>query len=284
MTESSLTLEEVEKLGYYDFMSYLGVPFFHLGGPKSTLELAGMCHIEKGKKVLVVGCGTGFSACFLAKKLGCSVVGVDIAQVSVKKSNDRAKQENVDGRVKFQIGDAHNLTFKDNTFDAVITEFVSMFLDKDKAFKEFARVLKPGGFLGINELFKDSDIPADIFEEILGIEQTVRNLTSLSFQIETPERWKVSYENANLKNVQIHDHKELMGIKDLPFTVESLGGIGQLLKLLSSIIPGMIRYSVLSKTIRSWMKQLAKVKKALMRQKSTSKHVGYILGVAKKGS
>ncbi len=152
MTENNLSMEKIEKLSYYDFMSYLDVPFFHIGGLKSTMELAELCQIGKDSKVLMVGCRTGFTACYLAKKFGCTVMGVDIAEVSINKAKERAEKENLGDKVEFCIGDAYDLQFKSNTFDVVMTEFVSQFLDKDIAFREFVRVLKPGGYVGINEL------------------------------------------------------------------------------------------------------------------------------------
>lgn len=46
MQQTPLTRREIEYLDYYDFMSYLGVPYFHFGGLKSTKELAELCCIK----------------------------------------------------------------------------------------------------------------------------------------------------------------------------------------------------------------------------------------------
>jgi len=45
----------------------------------------------------------------------------------------------------------------------MFTVFVSQFLDKQRAFPEFARVLKPQGYLGINEMYKADEIPPEAF-------------------------------------------------------------------------------------------------------------------------
>ncbi|MDM7919311.1 MAG: methyltransferase domain-containing protein, partial [Methanosarcina sp.] len=81
-----LSVKEAEALGYYDFMSYLGVPYYHIGGLVSTRKLAELCRVDSTKKVLMVGCGEGFSACYLARKIGCDVVGIDIAELSIEKA------------------------------------------------------------------------------------------------------------------------------------------------------------------------------------------------------
>ncbi|MCK4810935.1 MAG: class I SAM-dependent methyltransferase, partial [Methanosarcinales archaeon] len=158
MPENDLSIEEIENLSYYDFMSYLGVPFYQIGGLTSTEKLGGLCQIDEDKKVLVIGCGTGFNACYIVRKFGCRLVGVDIAEEAIKKAKERAESENLRGRVEFRVGDAYALPFEAGTFDAVITQFVSQFLDMEKALKEFVRVLKTGGCVGINEIFKDKDM------------------------------------------------------------------------------------------------------------------------------
>jgi ubiquinone/menaquinone biosynthesis C-methylase UbiE len=84
MFKEDFSLEDVENLSYYDFMSHLGASFFQLGGPKSIERLAELCYIDKNKKVLEVWCGTRFIFCHIAKKFGCSITGIDIAKVSIE--------------------------------------------------------------------------------------------------------------------------------------------------------------------------------------------------------
>lgn len=56
--------------------------------------------------------------------------------------------------------------FEAETFDAVITEFVSQFLDRERVFKEFARALRPRAYVGINEMYREKEIPAKAAKEI----------------------------------------------------------------------------------------------------------------------
>ncbi|WP_292380435.1 class I SAM-dependent methyltransferase [Methanosarcina sp. UBA289] len=98
----------------------------------------------------MVGCGTGFSACYLAREIGCEVLVIDIEELSIEKAKEKAKRQKVSDKAKFRVGDAHALPFEAETFDALRTEFVSQFLDRERAFKEFARVLRPRAYVGIN--------------------------------------------------------------------------------------------------------------------------------------
>ena len=136
---------------FFDFAAYVGLTK-HLGGAAATDNLIGLCHIGEGKYVLDVGCGVGVTPCYIARRHGCRVVGVDINEEMIERSRERAKREKVADRATFRVADAQDLPFDDDLFDAVITESVTAFPeDKQKAVNEYARVTKPGGYVGLNE-------------------------------------------------------------------------------------------------------------------------------------
>ena len=154
-----MSISEIEELGYYDFMAYLKVPFFNIGGTPSLDLLAQRCGIDENSHVLDVGCGTGENSVYLAEKYGCRVTGFDISERMVERANERAVSSGLEDRLSFSIGDAYDLDFPDGTFDVVMTVFVSQFLDLKWVFKEFRRVLKDGGWLGINEMYRQMMYP-----------------------------------------------------------------------------------------------------------------------------
>lgn len=136
---------------FFDFAAEVGLTK-HIGSLEATEVLIELCHIGKETYVLDVGCGVGATPCFIAKKYGCRVVGVDILPAMVERSQERAKRERVMDRVEFRVADAQDLPFDDALFDAVITESVTAFpKDKQKAVNEYARVTKSGGYVGLNE-------------------------------------------------------------------------------------------------------------------------------------
>ena len=108
----------------------MGVPYLHWGGLKSTDELLVLCEISGDKEVLFVGCGTGYSACYIAQKIGCGVVGINISEAMVSRARERVREMGLEGQVDFRVGDAYGLEFEDGAFDIVVTEFVTVFLDK----------------------------------------------------------------------------------------------------------------------------------------------------------
>jgi ubiquinone/menaquinone biosynthesis C-methylase UbiE len=136
---------------FFDFAAEVGLTK-HMGGLHATEELISICHISRDTSVLDVGCGVGLTPVFLAKKVGCRVTGIDIHKGMIQRSRERAKKEGVSDLTEFRVADAQELPFEDNTFDVVITESVTAFpADKQKAVNEYARVISPGGFVGMNE-------------------------------------------------------------------------------------------------------------------------------------
>jgi ubiquinone/menaquinone biosynthesis C-methylase UbiE len=98
-----------------------------------------------GKKVLDVGVGTGFLSTTLAK-MGHDVVGIDLSEEMIK--NARKKMDARGLKVKLELGDAENLPFEDESFDAVVNRAVLWTLpNPQKALSEWKRVLKPNGTL-----------------------------------------------------------------------------------------------------------------------------------------
>jgi ubiquinone/menaquinone biosynthesis C-methylase UbiE len=107
--------------------------------------LVGKLGIERGLKILDLGCGDGTTA-LPAAKLGADVLGVDIASNLVRAGSRRAQEEGLTN-LRFEEGDATNLAgLEDKMFGLVISIFGAMFAPKpfDVA-KEMVRVTRPGG-------------------------------------------------------------------------------------------------------------------------------------------
>jgi arsenite methyltransferase len=136
---------------FFDFAAEVGLTK-HIGGIAATDVLIELCHINESKYVLDVGCGVGVTPIYIAKTYGSRVIGVDISAKMIERSLERARRERVADRVEFRVADAQDLPFDDDIFDAVITESVTSFTeDKQKAVNEYLRVIKPGGYIGLNE-------------------------------------------------------------------------------------------------------------------------------------
>ncbi|HEM62040.1 MAG TPA: class I SAM-dependent methyltransferase [Chloroflexi bacterium] len=152
---------------YLELHAYTGATK-HMGGLTTTKELIELCGIDESKYVLEVGCGVGATASYLAKNVGCRVLGVDIRPTMVERARERAARDGVGDKVEFRVADATELAFEDATFDVVLVESVTTFIeDKAAAVGEYARVVKPGGRVGLNEeIWHQTPVPSEIVEYV----------------------------------------------------------------------------------------------------------------------
>ena len=119
---------------------------FHIRGRKATLELAEQMNLGEQAHVLDIGSGLGGPARTLAEAYGCHVTGIDLTREFCEAAEALSKWIDLSDRVTFKQGDATNLPFDDDQFDAAMTIHVAMNIpDKNKLYVEARRVLKPGG-------------------------------------------------------------------------------------------------------------------------------------------
>lgn len=99
----------------------------------------------KGKTVLDYCCGNGEIGIEMAKKGAREVHGIDISSVAIANAQILTQKENVSKSCSYQVMDAENMTYADNTFD-IIHEYGALHhVNLPVALKECARVLKPNG-------------------------------------------------------------------------------------------------------------------------------------------
>ncbi|MFC6161527.1 class I SAM-dependent methyltransferase [Kribbella jiaozuonensis] len=101
--------------------------------------------VQSGEDVLDVGCGTG-NAALPAARAGARVTGLDLTPAMLAKARERGAGLGID----WVEGDAEELPFPDESFDVVLSSFGCMFAPRHQVVAgEMARVLRPGGQLGV---------------------------------------------------------------------------------------------------------------------------------------
>jgi ubiquinone/menaquinone biosynthesis C-methylase UbiE len=136
---------------------------FHPGGLKLTERLGHLLQLSAKSRVLDVASGNGRSALFLAQRFGSEVVGLDYGKQNVEHANRDAAARGLATRVRFQYGDAEALPFPDASFDAVVCECAfCTFPKKLLVAREFARVLCPGGHVGMSDLTRGLSLPKEL--------------------------------------------------------------------------------------------------------------------------
>jgi ubiquinone/menaquinone biosynthesis C-methylase UbiE len=146
-----------------DWLRLLVGDSMHPGGTELTQHLVSLLELRPESKVLDVAAGMGVSAVAVARTYGCQVTGIDLSSACIAAAWDEATRAGLAGRVSFDVADAESLPFEDCVFDAVLCECAfCTFPDKPGAAHEMARVLKPGGRLGLSDLAVRGELPADL--------------------------------------------------------------------------------------------------------------------------
>jgi ubiquinone/menaquinone biosynthesis C-methylase UbiE len=195
----------------------LNVESLHPGGLELTQELAKLCGVQKGAKVLDVASGTGETACFLAERFTARVYGIDRSDRMIQQAEAKAQSRNL--KVEFRKMDAAKLPFADAEFDVAICECTLCFLEKERVLGEMARVVRPGGCIGIHDLCWKDGVPDRMKHTLAEIEGE---------RPETLEGWQRLFRDAGLVRIKAVEKSAVMS-RWMQKVRRELGLIGQLI-------------------------------------------------------
>ena len=196
-SRTHLTSAEVAELDPYAFLAVLGKRVIHPGGRRSSEELFRGADFQPDQRVLDVGCGVGTSAIAIARRFGATVTAVDISPIMLTRASSNVRRTGLAGQVTVTYGDILALDFPDNSFDRVVAEAVTMFVDRPRAVRELIRICKPGGRVLATEFFWRQPPTPEAREMFLG-------QICPGMQVDTLEEWVHLYEEgAGLSNMQV---------------------------------------------------------------------------------
>lgn len=123
-----------------------------------------LAEIRKGETVLDLGSGGGIDVFLAANKVGDNgkVIGVDMTPDMIATAVKNAKKGGY-SNVEFRLGEIENLPVESSTIDVIISNCViNLTPDKNKAYQEVYRVLKPGGRILVSDLVTEGFLPEEI--------------------------------------------------------------------------------------------------------------------------
>ena len=174
--------------------------------------------LPEGKKlrILDVGCGAGFFSILLAKE-GYQVTGIDLTPDMIKNARLLAEEEKVS--CEFQVMDAENPEFPDETFDVVISRNLTWTLPHvQHAYQEWIRVLKKGGILlnfdanyGITDFSNVADLPENHAHNILG-DDMMRECEEIKRQLPISSYSRPAWDLETLGALELKEFKLDLGI------------------------------------------------------------------------
>ncbi|KMK52159.1 hypothetical protein RO21_02285 [[Actinobacillus] muris] len=185
-----------EEVGHH-FLARLGKTRLRPGGKLATDWLIANGDFRKNKKVLEVACNMGTTAIEIAKQFGCQVIGIDLDEDALAKARQQIKENELEHLVQVQRGNATRLPFDDHSFDIVINEAMLTMLPreaKEKAIKEYLRVLKPNGFLLTHDVMLNTEDAEDLLAQL-------REAINISVTPMTKNGWKTLFAECGFRNV-----------------------------------------------------------------------------------
>lgn len=266
-----LSRQEVAKLGLYDFLGYIDAfdsPY--IGGLDGTRKLIESLETPKDEnfRVLEVGCASGFTSCMIAKEYGCQVTGIDISEVLISKAQDRSNRMGLTN-VLFQVADATQLPFDDNSFDVVFgVALLALMTKKEEVLQEFKRITKTGGSIGTLDLFAKDGARKEIVDSF---STSMKTLLEYDVSIMDIHQWKSIFEKSGLADVHVEDYYNDVLLN----TRKRSGTVKATLK--------MIYHMLINGAVRKRMMNLMSLRKtAIMKDDEGFEHVGYLIFTGRK--
>jgi SAM-dependent methyltransferase len=136
--------------------------FAGVGNPFSLRQLV------SGERVVDVGSGAGFDSFIAAGQVGATgeVVGIDMTPEMLAKSRRNAEELGA-SHVSFREGLAEAIPVPDGWADVVISNgVINLCADKQAAFAEIHRVLRPGGVLQFADIANGRPVPVEALRDI----------------------------------------------------------------------------------------------------------------------
>jgi len=119
-----------------------------------------------GESLLDVATGTGWTARIAAAR-GAHVTGIDYSEEMIVAARKIAQHRGL--TITFDVGDAHQLPYPDNSFDAIISTFGVIFASQPEVVaRELARICRPGGRLALAVWSSDCTL-GSLAREVLSV-------------------------------------------------------------------------------------------------------------------
>ncbi len=230
---------------------------FHPGGLKLTERVGSLLRLRPESQVLDVASGKGTTALFLAERFGCHVVGIDYGAQNIADATQLGSGKGLSSLVRFEHGDAECLAFPNRSFDAIICECAyCTFPNKAAAAREFARVLRPGGRVGLSDLTRGPVLPKELdsllawiacITDAQPVDTYANYLRSAAFELDKVELHDQALtEMVQEIRLKLLSAEVLVGLKKLALPNVDFTSAKQMAQsTLSAIQQGQLGYAVL---------------------------------------
>jgi SAM-dependent methyltransferase len=162
-------------------------------------------NLRPGETVVDLGCGGGLDVFIASAKVGPTgkAIGIDMTPEMIDRARKNLAKGAPDGtqfsNVEFHLATIDALPLEDNSVDCVISNCViNLVPDKQKVFREVARVLKPGGRLAVSDIALKKPLPEEISSDLLAYVGCIAGAIPI-------EEYRRGLNDAGFANTQIVD-------------------------------------------------------------------------------
>jgi SAM-dependent methyltransferase len=151
--------------------SFIGESYSTLDGYVSDADLGLGCGlptqfagIRRGDTVVDLGSGAGNDAFIARRETGAEgrVIGIDMAEDMIARAGQNLSKLGF-SNVEFRLGDIEDIPLADNVADVVVSNCVlNLVPDKNRAYAETFRILKPGGHFSISDVVITGVLPPSL--------------------------------------------------------------------------------------------------------------------------
>ena len=160
--------------------------------------------IKEGDTVVDLGSGAG-NDCFVARaQTGNTgkVIGIDMTESMIDKARENANKLGFEN-IEFRLGEIEDLPLADAKVDVVVSNCVfNLVPDKEKAFAETYRILKPGGHFSISDVVITGELPEGLRDSAEAYAGCVAGAIDKELYLETIKK-------AGFSNIKIQKEKEI---------------------------------------------------------------------------
>ncbi len=198
---------------------------------EELLFWAGVTSKNTPQNILDVGCGIGGSTLYLANKFGAEATGITLSPVQASRARERAITAGLEKQVEFQVTNALEMPFADNSFDLVWSlESGEHMPDKAKFLEECYRVLQPGGKLILATwCHRETSITGELTPDEIGHLKEIYRVYCLPYVIALSE-YKAIAKSTGLRNIKSDDWSMRVApfwdvVIDSAFNIEAVTGL-----------------------------------------------------------
>jgi|CXWL01.1.fsa_nt_gi SAM-dependent methyltransferase len=224
METKDITPELIESLSYPDFVGLIN-QWNTLPGAYVTLsKLANFSRMTNQSYILEVGCSTGFSSRELAVMTGCSGVGFDRSENSIRRANLNKKHYAPQINIDYSVADGYSFNTKEKFTHIIVGGNLAFFPDPELMMNRCLKMLKDGGCVLATPYYMVAKMPEDLIIKVhttLGIPLTSFSNFSYKDVLKLFGKLEVIYEDQN----ELHQETD----EEIKFYCKSV--IGQTCKI-----------------------------------------------------